>query len=37
MFADFLSKDCPLVFGQSHVTLCRERIAVSIMNGQAIM
>ena len=37
MFADFLSKDCPLVFDQSHITLCRERIAVSIMNGQAIM
>lgn len=37
MFADFLSKDCPLVFGQSHVTQCRERIALSILNGQAIM
>ena len=37
MFADFLSKDCPLVFEQSHVTQCRERIAVSIMNGQAIL
>jgi hypothetical protein len=37
MFADFISKDCPLVFGQSHVTQCRERIALSILNGQAIM
>jgi sentrin-specific protease 1 len=37
MFADFLSKDCPLVFGQSHVTQCRERIALSILNGQAVM
>jgi sentrin-specific protease 1 len=37
MFADFLAKDCPLVFNQSHITQCREHIAVSIMNGQAIM
>jgi len=37
MFADFLSKDCPLLFDQSHVTLCRERIALSIIKGQAIM
>jgi hypothetical protein len=37
MFADFISKDCPLVFGQNHVTQCRERIALSILNGQAIM
>lgn len=37
MFADFLSKDCPLVFDQNHITLCRERIALSILNGQAIM
>ena len=37
MFADFLSKDCPLVFGQDHITLCRERIALAILQGQAIM
>jgi len=36
MFADFLSKDCPLVFSQEHVTQCRERIALSIMNGSAL-
>jgi hypothetical protein len=34
---DFISKDYPLVFGQSHVTQCRERIALSILNGRAIM
>ena len=37
MFCDFLSRDCPLVFGQDHVTQCRQRIALSILNGQAIM
>ncbi|KAL7564634.1 hypothetical protein ACA910_009323 [Epithemia clementina (nom. ined.)] len=37
MFIDFVSKDCPLVFDQSHVTQCRERIALSILNGTAIM
>lgn len=37
MFADFLSKDCPLVFGQDHVNQCRERIALSILQGRAIM
>jgi sentrin-specific protease 1 len=37
MFADFLSKDDALLFGQQHVTQCRERIALSILNGQAIM
>jgi sentrin-specific protease 1 len=37
MFADFLSKDCPLVFAQEHITQCRERIVLSIMNGKAIM
>jgi hypothetical protein len=36
MFADFISKDRPLVLA-SHVTQCRERIALSILNGQAIM
>lgn len=36
MFADFLSKNCPLTFSQEHVTQCRERIALSIMNGSAI-
>jgi len=38
MFIDFLSKDCPLDFlGQEHITQCRERIALSILNGTAIM
>jgi len=37
MFCDFLSKDCPLVFGQDHVTQCRQRIALAILNGQAIL
>ena len=37
MFADFISKDCPLVFDQRHITQCRERIAVSIINGQAVL
>ena len=37
MFADFLSKDTPLVFTQEHINQCRERIALSIMNGKAIM
>lgn len=37
MFADFLSKDTPLLFTQEHINQCRERIALSIMNGKAIM
>ena len=37
MFADFLSKDCPLVFGQGHVDQCRNRIALSILEGEAFM
>jgi len=37
MFVDFLSKDCPLVFNQDHINQCRERIALSILNGKAIM
>jgi sentrin-specific protease 1 len=37
MFADFISKNCPLVFSQHHITQCRERIALSIMNGIALM
>lgn len=37
MFADFLSKDCPLMFTQHHVDQCRQRIALSIMSGQAIL
>ena len=36
MFADFVSKDCPLVFGQDHITLCRERIALSILIGKGL-
>mmetsp|Transcript_24512 Transcript_24512/g.57602 ORF Transcript_24512/g.57602 Transcript_24512/m.57602 type:complete len:599 (+) Transcript_24512:101-1897(+) len=37
MFADFLSKDTDLVFSQDHIDQCRERIALSIMKGKAIM
>ena len=37
MFADFLSKDCPLLFTQHHVDQCRQRIALSIMRGKAII
>jgi Ulp1 protease family, C-terminal catalytic domain len=37
MFIDFLAKDCPLVFGQDHITQCRNRIALSILQGKAIM
>lgn len=37
MFADFVSKDCPLVFTQDHIHQCRHRIALSIMKGKAIM
>ena len=36
MFADFLSTDSPFVFGQDHVTHCRERIALAILNGKAL-
>jgi len=36
MFADFLALDFPLTFSQKHIHLCRERIALSIMNGIAI-
>jgi len=37
MFADFLSKDTSLVFNQNHINQCRERIALSIMKGKAIV
>lgn len=37
IFADFISKDCPLVLGQDHITQCRERIALSILQGTAVM
>jgi sentrin-specific protease 1 len=37
MFLDFLSMDCPLVFSQEHINRCRERIALSIMKGCAVM
>jgi sentrin-specific protease 1 len=36
MFADFLSMDSPLSFTQEHITQCRERIALSILQGYAI-
>jgi sentrin-specific protease 1 len=37
MFADFVSNDCPLMFSQEHINQCRERIALSILQGSAIM
>jgi sentrin-specific protease 1 len=38
MFADFLSINCPLDYlTQEHITICRERIVLSILNGTAIM
>ena len=36
MFADYLSRDAPLTFGQSTVTECRQRIALSIVKGCAL-
>lgn len=36
MFGDYLSLDRPLSFNQNHINQCRERIALSILNGQAI-
>jgi sentrin-specific protease 1 len=36
MFAGFVSLDLPFVFGQDHMTRCRERIALSIFKGTAI-
>jgi sentrin-specific protease 1 len=36
MFADFLSVGYPLTFTQDHITRCRERIALSILQGCAI-
>ena len=36
MFADFLSLGYPLLFTQEHITYCRERIALSIMQRGAV-
>ena len=36
MFADFVTKDCEPVFNQTHITQCRQRIALSIMKNCAI-
>ena len=36
-FADFLSIDLPLTFDQSHIDRIRERVALSIMKGKAII
>lgn len=36
MFCDFISKDCSLVFNQSHIDQCRDRIALSIIKNCAI-
>jgi hypothetical protein len=37
MYADYLSRECPLVFRQEDVPRCRERIALGILNRQAII
>jgi len=37
MFADFISQDMPLLISQEHISECRDRIALSIMNGKAIV
>ena len=36
LFIDFLAMDRPLVFTQEHVTQCRQRIALSILQGKAV-
>jgi len=36
MFADFVTNDCEPVFNQTHITQCRQRIALSIMKNCAI-
>ena len=36
MICDFISKDQPLLFNQSHIHQCRDRIALSIMKNCAI-
>jgi len=36
MFADFISRDLPLTFTQRDITRCRDRIALSILNGSAL-
>ena len=36
VFADRLSLDRPLSFDQRYVTQCRDRIALSILNGAAM-
>ena len=36
VFADCLSLDRPLSFDQRYVTQCRDRIALSILNGAAM-
>jgi hypothetical protein len=33
MFADFLFRNLPLVFTQDHMTMCRTKIALMILNG----
>ncbi|KAL7526301.1 hypothetical protein ACHAXR_001415 [Thalassiosira sp. AJA248-18] len=36
MISDFILKDCPLVFSQTHIDKCRDRIALSILTNCAI-
>ena len=36
MFADFISRDVPLLFTQKHINECRKRIALSILLGTAL-
>lgn len=35
MFAELVSRDCPLAFSQEHIPQCRERIALAILTGCA--
>ena len=36
MYADFISNDNPIIFTQSEIDVCRERIALSIMRNMAL-
>ena len=36
MYADFISNDNPIIFTQSEIDVCRERIALSIMKNMAL-
>lgn len=37
MFCDFIAKDCPIsLLTQDHINYCRQRIALSILQGNAL-